>query len=420
LRWLVPNGGAPFLAWLTVLAAPLLYAGAFVGDAEVHLVFGRNAAAGNFYQFNPDEVSAGETSAGWMLICAALFRALPEATVPHAAKLIGVCAWYLSLLLVWQWLRHRGVSMTVTIAALLVAGLLPGSVFSAATGMENGLFGLLWLPASAQARMALTRAEGWTLGPFFFDPRPLLRLLAYAPVTALGLAAVVRLWRDRPAREEAQALVALWAGALTALLTLVTGSLHTSRYLLPVNLLLTMLAAVEAERWLLRRPEMPALRTAAGLAVVWLLGVAGVETAARVQLPDHTKLSKLWQAPEQRRERTDRLLQQLDRRGAQRVVVGLREVQLRYYLDERVTVRGIDGRTDRAFLDYVSDGCVDQAAWLADSDIEYLLETPNVGAVCSAWALPRLQRLAPGEEVQVRADLRIRRLAGRSVFKLIR
>ena len=58
-------------------------------------------------------------------------------------------------------------------------------------------------------------------------------------------------------------------------------------------------------------------------------------------------------APERRRELTDGFLHDLGRPGAADVTIAVTEVQLRYFLDDRVTVLSLDGRTSARILSYV-------------------------------------------------------------------
>lgn len=44
---------------------PLVYFGSYSGDGMIHLVFARNAIQGHIFEFNPGEVSGGETSPGF-------------------------------------------------------------------------------------------------------------------------------------------------------------------------------------------------------------------------------------------------------------------------------------------------------------------------------------------------------------------
>ena len=138
---------------------PLSYFGMFAGDAEIHLVYGANAAHGAFFEFNPGETSPGVTSPGFMLLVAALFRVLPAAVVPMAMKVLCLLAWYGLSVVVFLLARRFGLRGGWDWAACGVAGLIPGSAYNATIGMESGIFALAacaWLYAALRT--------GW------FDP----------------------------------------------------------------------------------------------------------------------------------------------------------------------------------------------------------------------------------------------------------
>jgi len=128
-----------------VCLCPFLYVGMFAGDAEIHLVYGERAALGHFFEFNGGEKSAGVTSPGYMLLVAALFKSLPAFWVPAALKAINLLGWYGLVLLVFLVTSRLTENRACASLAALVAGVLPGSVYNATIGMENGLFGLFVL-----------------------------------------------------------------------------------------------------------------------------------------------------------------------------------------------------------------------------------------------------------------------------------
>ena len=122
---------------------PFLYYGMYAGDAMIHLVYAENAAAGRFFEFNPGEKSAGVTSPGYMLLVTGLFRlAAPEA-VPICVKWLNLASWFGLLIASHHLGRTMGLSGKWALASLLVVGLMPGSVYNATIGMENGLFALV-------------------------------------------------------------------------------------------------------------------------------------------------------------------------------------------------------------------------------------------------------------------------------------
>jgi hypothetical protein len=201
------------LALLVIILEPLLFAGSFAGDAQVHLVFAESAARGHFFEFNPGQHVSGETSPGYMLLGAALFRCLPARWVPVALKLLGLLGWYLLC-----WLVYRVAQRVLAedddqerfwpAAAAVTAALIPGSVYNANVGMENGLFAVvvwLWIELGARWRW-FERGSSETRSP----PGALRQEAALAGLqglacwlrpegfVVLGLAHLLRWRRARP------------------------------------------------------------------------------------------------------------------------------------------------------------------------------------------------------------------------------
>jgi hypothetical protein len=155
--------------WAAVLLAaalqPLAFLGAFAGVTQIHLVFAENFALGRFFEFNPGEVVSGETSPGYMLLGALLFRLLPTSAIPVALKLVNLAGWYalsgLIYLVARRCLNDRCGTQERSwpAVAALAAALIPGSSYNANVGMENGLFAaLIWL------WIDLAAAQNWFEG----------------------------------------------------------------------------------------------------------------------------------------------------------------------------------------------------------------------------------------------------------------
>lgn len=126
-----------------VLLYPMIFLGHYAGDAQIHLVFGESAARGDFFNFNYGEAASGETSPGFMLVLAVLYRAVEATWVPLVVKGLVLAAWYAHILLVYLLARRVIGSKRTALAAALVAGLLPGSAYNGTNGMENVLFTVL-------------------------------------------------------------------------------------------------------------------------------------------------------------------------------------------------------------------------------------------------------------------------------------
>lgn len=166
-------------ALTVIVLEPFLFLGSFAGDAQVHLVFAESASHGRFFEFNPGERVSGETSPGYMLLGAAIFRLLPARYVPVALKAVGLVAWYL-----FCWLVYRIAARVLSrgedqdpfwpAAAATAAAMIGGSVYNANVGMENGLFAaVIWI--------WLDLAERWS----WFDRRDAPRTGQEAALGAL-------------------------------------------------------------------------------------------------------------------------------------------------------------------------------------------------------------------------------------------
>lgn len=119
---------------------PLLFWGQYAGDAQIHLVYGENAAKGMFFQFNPGEATSGVTSPGFMMLLAGLFSIMVPQHVPVAVKLINLLAQYGIVFFTWIIVRRIVSVKWIPEIAALVTGLIPGSAYNGNVGMENGIF----------------------------------------------------------------------------------------------------------------------------------------------------------------------------------------------------------------------------------------------------------------------------------------
>ena len=140
---------------IALLLYPLIFIGNYAGDSQVHLVYGQNAARGDFFEFNPGEKSPGVTSPGFMLFLGALFKMAPDSMVPAIVKGANLLFWYGLSIVIFLIARRLLSSDIWAMVATLAAGLLPGSVYNSTIGMENGIFAffvLLWFYVAIRAR----------------------------------------------------------------------------------------------------------------------------------------------------------------------------------------------------------------------------------------------------------------------------
>jgi hypothetical protein len=122
-------------------------------------------------------------------------------------------------------------------------------------------------------------------------------------------------------------------------------------------------------------------------------------------------------AAEHRQAATDALLSELGHTGPVPIGIGLVEVQMRYFYDNRVIVRTMDGIIDYLFNTFSQRtrlGVVyDYTRYLKARRLDYLLEYGWPEATLSAWSPTALREMAPGD-VAIRDGVRFERLPGRA------
>ena len=494
------------MALLVVIAEPFVFARAFAGDAEVHLVFAESAARGRFFEFNPGERVSGETSPGYMMLGAALFRTMPAAWVPVALKIVDLAAWYALCWLVYavatRLLDGGGPTsdrIWPAIAAVAAAAM-PGSVYNANVGMENGLFAAMiwwwillatrwrwfdtrggsvprelagasilgiacwlrpegavvaalahafrlrrarpplrvWLPSllvtgaigagclafqyaftgdlvatSMLSRRVLAMPRTFAVGSIAVDPTFAKRLLAYLPLTALF---VVGLRSNRTPVTTVERFLRLMLGVFFVMYSL-SGSPQLARYLIFLMPILAI-GAVRGARAAWRNGGGRA-RIAVGIAAVGMLAIDAVEPYYRVRPYSRKAIFGAMDAPANRGRRTEALLRDLGDPVKRPVVVACESVQLRYEVDDRIVVRSLDGRADRALLGFVRDGVVDHIGYLRARKVDYVTDAPNYNRDGAAWPLAALKGLRPNEGVE-REGVAFRRLARMKAYEVHR
>ncbi len=468
------------LAIAIVAAEPLLFWEAFAGDAQVHLVFMESASQGRLYEFNPGEVVSGETSPGYMLLGAFLFRTMPAAAVPIALKLTGLLSWYAFSWLVWRVARQLLMDETSgarrwSLVAGFIAATISGSVFNANVGMENGLFAALiwawiwlgdrwgwfdgkvatgaqevvlasllgfsawlrpegaivaivalafrftrmraafraWLPGtvvvllfcgaavlfqlifthdliatSILSRRILAMPQSVALGPVSLDLTLVKRLLFYFPLTAFFL------WGLQPSAETVkptERFLRLLFGVFVVLYSM-TGTPQLARYLIFLMPIL-VIGAVRGARSVLPSPRGRVAVTVGALVIV-AVNLADLRVRLRSNM---ALLQQAVAAPARRRTATDKLLAQVPNPSNRPLVVATESVQIRYEVDQRVIVRSLDGRVDRALMAFAQGGLVDHLGYLKMRQVDYLLQTTNYNRDQTAWSLKALRGLRPGQ-----------------------
>jgi hypothetical protein len=165
--------------------------------------------------------------------------------VPAIIKAADLFFWYASLLLVFLVARRLLQSASWALAATVVTGLMPGSVYNSTNGMENGIFGflvLVWIYLTIRARW-FANGEGsqWVLR----DELALGLLMGLAcwlrpegfVIAAMAVAyRVIRSSRSRPAFVQSIARTAIFLLPFFGVSgTLVAFHFTQTGYLLPTS-----------------------------------------------------------------------------------------------------------------------------------------------------------------------------------------
>ena len=266
------------------------------------------------------------------------------------------------------------------------------------------------LPTSGNSRLLLSNlaSDTFRLGPLFFSPKFTIRLAEYFPLALLWLAAnwlfITNRGDPRRSRNVEGFLIVLFWSAFV-LYSTVLGSVHLARYIIFVIPALVLTATAAAQwLWVSWRPVgkqyLSYLRILiAAVFIVGLLGVFTVEANIRRGLDSQASLWKTMKAPSERQAFSDALYNQLGRPQKLPISIALQEVQARYWLDDRFTVRSLDGRVDPVLLDHATRVSIDHAGYLKERSVDFLLAAPNYNRDREIWSLARLMELNPGESV---------------------
>jgi hypothetical protein len=302
-------------------------------------------------------------------------------------------------------------------AGPLVARYALGSSFAAAMYVtQTGWYWTLTttLPfTGGLARHALDSAHGPRLAGVPFNVDILVRWAAYAPLALLAMLGVRGLLRrsrsqpdseqvDRGSRHLGWALLTV-LGVCTLLFMTLFANAHLGRYTIfywPLAIVAGWVGAAPTIRSIWRRGGVRrSLLIASGAALMTVYCVEAV-VRARTLNPGH-RLSDLALAPQQRQATTDALLARLRHSEAETqdrvAVVGIVEVQRRYWWDDRVQVASLDGVVDYRLAPFVRDGYWDHLGFAKAVGITHFMAFPNFNRDRSAFALRDLLGLKPGE-----------------------
>ncbi len=492
-----------------MIVHPLFYFSMYSGDAEIHLVYAGNAAAGHLFEFNAGEKSAGVTSPGYMFILTLFFKILPESIVPLAAKILNILCWYLLLYLAFVLSSKLIGSEFWAWMVTLIISVMPGAVYNATTGMENGIFaalflfwlflavkwdwlapadsdinrnlflglllgilcwirpegfvvailafgfkalrslrssvgskrsvlislkniitalapfllssaiyfGLLYyetgqlLPTSGMARSGISGQESFQIGFLPVNLKFAKYLIYYFPLT-ISMLLGFRILLSRRRSGDPSLIYFAYPAAVVAvffiLYSSILGAHHLSRYIIFMIPIMTLFSGLGAKSVSENLNTGRRTRTALFAASLVLLGVLfSGEVYLRYKSGSNYPSGGLWramEAPEARREFSDRMFDELGRPSKLPVSLAYQEVQIRYRLDQRFVIRSLDGRVDAMLLNFIdARGNYDHIGYVKARDVDFVMETPNYNRETNKWSLEDLKKLRIGESLSLKS-----------------
>lgn len=346
--------------------------------------------------FSRARSATGEMGFGALLGLSAWLR--PEA-LPFAVAAI--------LTRVWSLRGKPSLGPSLWCSCGLGLGLLPLWAFTQATLGHS--------PYGAGVARAAVYADLW-LGQLPVSFKFGARLLIYACLSLPALVSIAEcaraLWSgNRVTGEHSHLFTSLGVQLLVfaLLFSTVFPSVHLARY----TLFLWPMLALHAARGLRlcqqrlgeRGFALGSLVLASALALVY-----GFEVRARLQTARGYTLREVQDAPKSRARYTDELLSSLNEEARRDVVVALIEVQLRYFVDSRVTVRSLNGLLDERMTRFSHAGELDTVGYLKDRGVGYLLEYPDYLST-QRFSYAELKALPLGGRLRI-DDVGFERLSG--------
>jgi hypothetical protein len=217
---------------------------------------------------------------------------------------------------------------------------------------------------SSLARMYAGRRDSLMLidGFLYFHPKACFTLItAFAPVTLGVLLAFGHHVKGGFQKPVDASKVSQWSSLAVVIAgvvfySFVVGAGHFGRYFLPIFPFFFLSGCdgfvrfrAALGRW---SPLVARLVTTAG--VMYLLLTSGADWYRRLVLRDQyaMNLGTVLRAPERRKETTDEMLSSMELDASRSWRFAVTEVQLRYYVDTRITVLSLDGRTSARVLEF--------------------------------------------------------------------
>lgn len=233
-------------------------------------------------------------------------------------------------------------------------------------------------------------------GILYFHTKTMLTLGTVFFPLAVGSVLALKSWRKwvyRVSNQTAPTLIKVYPLLATIIVlfigiffyTFVVGAEHFGRYFLPVFPFFFLLGFTGLWSMLdtVSKKHPVLLRVVVVLVVCYLMLGSCVDFHRRVFLGRHFSVNLLEtvRAPERRVQTTNRYLEKFGVAPGQSVGIAMREVQLRYFVDDRINVLSLDGRASTQILDYI-----DKDTGMPDFD-QYLEQTKPDFIQLGQWCI---------------------------------
>ena len=361
----------------------------------------------------------------------AIAEPLPRLTELTLAGGLGVLTWLrpeslfmAAGLLMWRCLiMAKRTGWLPSLLRSCCLGAIVVALFAAMFIVSVWLSGLMPFSGGV-ARLNMSASDGIVIGGVMpLHAKIALRFCAYFPLAMIFVLGVYR-WASsgtatpvhRGVVGQAIVLVLLFS----VLYSTVLPTAHLARYTIFFWPLVTLVGVYGlAESWSAWQSQLSSLgaRTLLATLLAALTVIYGYEFAIRYSmLRGQHRLADVRSAHENRRPATDSLLRELRCTGPFPVSVGFIEVQMRYFFDDRVIVRTMDGIVDNRFNHFVTrtgNGVVyDYTGYFRDKRLDYIAEYLDLNPTVDDWSPVALEAMPEGS-VATRDGVCFERLPGR-------
>jgi len=236
----------------------------------------------------------------------------------------------------------------------------------------------------------------------------LLRSFIYFPVPILTALAGWRCFRRRnevgePGRAAAHRfglLLALTFFVFLALFGSVLPTIHTARYTIFLWPLAAVVIALDQRSWppiVLQRPIAISKQRAGAIMLLVFLCVGAVEFSFRSPWANK-RFFELARSGGQ--SKVEQVMRETGHPTKRPVVLGVVEVQIRNFLDDRFVVRSLDGIVDTALGPYFCGDFVDHIGYILERGIDFLGDFPQINRDKNLFSLKYLDGLSPGQRIR--------------------